>query len=119
MQMKAVVHLKTGKRYKSVHEAAEQTGINKSLICHHSSGRVNNPKWICADPNKIPAEYAKRVVLRKVRCKNTGQIFESLQDAAKHTNVSKSTIWLHCKEKSKVQKWEYVMFDHIKQEVVK
>lgn len=119
MQMKAVVHLETGIRYKSVNEASKKTGVSTSIIHHHSSGRVNSPQWICADPNKIPAEYTKRVVLRKVRCKNTGRIFDSLQDTAKHFNVSSSTIWLHCKEKTKEPKWEYVMFDHLKQQVIK
>lgn len=114
-----VLCIETGVVYPSVAEAQRVTGIaNISMACHGKLRHSKGFHWCFANeadtvritkiltrPRKLPS---KRVV-----CVETGEVFDSMTDAAKHFGVSAATVSVSCNHsrnrgtKRDVLHWEF------------
>lgn len=85
-----VIDTLTGKEYSSIIEASEDTGIAQWTIQHHISGDVKKPRFISFQK----ANTRKR---HKLKCYETGEIFNTTGDVARKYNISREHLYAQCK----------------------
>lgn len=126
---KPVICLETGKKFKSAREAAKYMNVHTSLMCAACKGKVfsihkfhflyketydnlSKTEIIKILNQKRKDEKAcKDKIRKKVRCVETGEIFNSVTEAAKSVGSATSNISKCCKTPKYICKgyhWEYV-----------
>lgn len=109
---RAVICVETGQIFESVSAAAKWAGVGKASIiraCNKKHRLVKGYHWQYADdPNyKVMVNRAKRAV----RCVETGEVFESITEAANWAGVNPMSIARACKNNeftSAGYHWQYV-----------
>ena len=93
---KRVVKLSTGEVFDSVNDASSHAGVGKSTMSRHLNGHASHangeiyhfegqtPKFVTA-----PSRFSLRKPVLNV---STGEVFDSLTEAAKHAGVHKTTM---------------------------
>lgn len=123
---KSVVCLNNMKVYESVDAACKKTGVSSGAItdsCKNhrelSSYKTTLTKWMYYDEYKqidtIPEYFTNDNSRKKVKCINTGEIFESLKDATDWCGVKGINVALNNKNRTcgkhpvtgEGLKWEY------------
>lgn len=103
-----VVCLETEKCYKSIFEAAKDTGIHHTSIlkcAHRKKKEVKGTHWILYEDFKNMSESEKQELMlrhnidkrKKCLCIETGEVFESILKAAKALNLAPRQITACCK----------------------
>jgi len=90
-----VIDTLTGKEYSSVVEAAEDTGVGESLIHSHINGIVKKPRFVSFQKANTHKKH-------KLKCHETGEIFNTSADAARKYNISRVHLRAQCKAKGSV-----------------
>jgi group I intron endonuclease len=114
---KKIICVNTKEIFNSMHKAAKKYnkyGCSQSKIsmcCNgkrEHNGRLENGefiKWLFLEDYNSQKEYnftkkpRRYNRAQKIKCINTGKIFNSITEAAKKLNIGRSTISYHCSEK--------------------
>lgn len=89
---KKVINIKTGKQWSSAKECALECGMNYKSLTNKLSGRDRNNtnfRWT-KEPNKSKpwiGNHHKKIINKK-----TGEIFNSISEAAKKNNIKRVTL---------------------------
>ena len=94
LKRKPIICIETGMQYESVSEAARQTGIHRENIKTAINGKrlsAGGYHWAQVDDTATIEELKKlngkcKAAKRKVLCIETGEIFDSITEAAKAVN---------------------------------
>lgn len=112
---KQVICINTQEVFKSISEASKFFGISLDSISKCCSGRHNETKEgyqfaFYEEGKEYVLQDFSKVRFNKVRCIDTGEIFDSIEDAAKYYNTSSGNIRSAIQGRSKTAKglrWEY------------
>lgn len=92
----------TGIIFSSLAEAARAMYLDKATLSRHLGGypgyrHVNHYTFVKVDENTPPFEPKPMVPYRKttIRCNQTGEVFETLRQAADKLNISLSSLSHH------------------------
>ena len=85
-----VIDTLTGKEYSSVIEASEDTGISIWNIYNHIYGIIKRPRFISFQKANTRKRY-------KLKCHETGEIFNTTGDVARKYNISREGLYMQCK----------------------
>lgn len=104
-----VICLETGERFESMKEAMERYGVssgslNSALTYGYSAGGYH---FYRADEPKPVDSFFKPKRRRKVRCTETGVVYESIKDAAERTKISPHGIGSAASGVAGGYHWEY------------
>lgn len=110
---KPVLCVETGIAYASTVEASEMTGINKATIRNCCNGRRSTGggyhwQFIQKEHKKLPKQNIAR---RRVRCIDTGIVFNTITEAYEITGIDKTSISHACNGRVSVAggySWEFV-----------
>lgn len=104
-----VICLETGERFESLTLASRMLGISKSNVFHamkHGSA-VHGIHFYYGDEPKPDDSFFKPKRRRKVRCTETGVVYESIKDAAERTKISPNGIGSAASGMAGGYHWEY------------
>lgn len=104
-----VICLETGERFESLTLASRMLGISKSNVFHamkHGSA-VHGIHFYYGDEPKPDDSFFKPIRRRKVRCTETGVVYESIKDAAERTKISANGIGSAASGMAGGYHWEY------------
>ena len=104
-----VICLETGERFESLTLASRMLGISKSNVFHamkHGSA-VHGIHFYYGDEPKPDDSFFKPKRRRKVRCTETGVVYESIKDAAERTKISPNGIGSAASGIAGGYHWEY------------
>jgi hypothetical protein len=119
---KPVIRLDTSQTYPSATAAAEAIGstqANVSMVCHGQREHANGVRFAYLsdyEAGRIPCFQQRRAGksnprAKAVRCIDTGQVFDTISEAARETGVHSGKIVAVCKATRKSAggyRWEYV-----------
>lgn len=115
----------TGEIFPTVKSAAEKLGISKHRMSTHLSGRQRHVSGytftimddMTPDPNyvPIPMQYFGRTRNPpvKIRCEQTGQIFESMRAAAKTLDLNWAGLYRHLRNPAKYPRVKGYVFSKL------
>jgi len=119
-RQKKVVCLDTAIVYNSRKEAAKLTGVDEgkiTLICNHKSYSSHNLHFEWATKPSYTLEECKQLIRTykqptiRVKCLETGIVYNSISEASKITKIPRSKITAVCSGKQKSAHnthWEYI-----------
>ena len=89
-----VICLETGERFESISLVSRMLGISKSNVFHamKNGSAVHGIHFYYGDELKPDDSFFKPKRRRKVRCTETGVVYESIKDAAERTKISPNGI---------------------------
>lgn len=89
-----VICLETGERFESISLVSRMLGISKSNVFHamKNGSAVHGIHFYYGDEPKPVDSFFKPKRRRKVRCTETGVVYESIKDAAERTKISPNGI---------------------------
>ena len=92
-----VICLETGERFESISLVSRMLGISKSNVFHamKNGSAVHGILFYYGDELKPDDSFFKPKRRRKVRCTETGVVYESIKDAAERKRRG-IRIWLSC-----------------------
>ena len=89
--------IETGEVFPSITAAAQAHGVQPSNLSWHLKGyhtTIGGRTYKYVDPKAQPVPHNQRT-RKQVRCKDDGQVFPSLTQAAKHYGVAPNGLSLH------------------------
>lgn len=104
-----VICLETGERFESISLVSRMLGISKSNVFHamKNGSAVHGIHFYYGDELKPDDSFFKPKRRRKVRCTETGVVYESIKDAAERTKISPNGIGSAASGMSGGYHWEY------------
>jgi len=128
---RSVECLTLGRKYRSIKEASEETGVSSTLIAQVCQGRGRSAgkcketgellRWVYSDASEEKKEDVKKKRVGKekeVLCITTGVLYKSVAGASRETGANRSVITQVCKgkkrsagvcnESGKRLEWRYV-----------
>lgn len=119
---KSVVNITTGEEFSSIKEAALSVGLKSpSKIIEVCKGKANSAG---RDRNNNPCIWRYKgeedknfglntfYIQRKIKCIETGEIYESIREASRETGIGQVTIRNDCKHKTSRQKIKRLHFEY-------
>ena len=112
--MRRVRCVDTGEVFKSITEAARHYDLDGSDIsrcCRYKTGTCGGKRWEYIDKPITPKRQSFRTYKKRVRCVDTGEVFESITEAANRYNISVGNICKCCTgylDTTAGMQWEYV-----------
>ena len=105
-----VICLETGERFESLTLASRMLGISKSNVFHamKNGSAVHGFHFYYGDEPKPVDSFFKPRRRRKIRCTETGVVYESIKDAAERTKISPNCIGSAVSGMAGGYRWEYV-----------
>lgn len=106
---KTIVCLETGERFESLTLASRMLGIRKSNVFRavKNGGTAHGFHFYYGDEPKPVDSFFKPRRRRKIRCTETGVVYESIRDAAKRTKISPNCIGSAVSGMAGGYHWEY------------
>lgn len=104
-----VICLETGERFESISLVSRMLGISKSNVFHamKNGSAVHGIHFYYGDELKPDDSFFKPKRRRKVRCTETGVVYESIKDAAERTKISPNGIGSAASGMAGGYHWEY------------
>lgn len=104
-----VICLETGERFESLTLASRMLGISKSNVFHamKNGSAVHGFHFYYGDEPKPVDSFFKPRRRRKIRCTETGVVYESIKDAAERTKISPNGIGSAASGMASGYHWEY------------
>lgn len=104
-----VICLETGERFESISLVSRMLGISKSNVFHamKNGSAVHGIHFYYGDEPKPVDSFFKPKRRRKVRCTETGVVYESIKDAAERTKISPNGIGSAASGMAGGYHWEY------------
>lgn len=101
--------LETGERFESISLVSRMLGISKSNVFHamKNGGAVHGFHFYYGDEPKPVDSFFKPRRRRKIRCTETGVVYESIRDAAERTKISPNCIGSAVSGMAGGYHWEY------------
>lgn len=113
-QIMSVRCVETNIIYDSQLGASKETGVNLSSIvrcCHGEQKTAGGYHWEFVEESRRSMDYGVYKTRKKVRCIETGIVYDSITSAANNIGVSTTSIRNACKCESKIiggYHWEFV-----------
>lgn len=109
-RMKEIVCFETGEHFKSQKEAGEVLNISKGNLNAALRRRTaaKGLHFYYADYPQPDADYFLRCRKKRVRCIETGTVYESTNQAQKETGIDHGLISTAASHKAGGYHWEYV-----------
>lgn len=106
---RSVICLETGERFESLTLASRMLGISKSNVFHamKNGSAVHGFHFYYGDEPKPIDSFFKPRRRRKIRCTETGVVYESIKDAAERTKISPNCIGSAVSGMAGGYHWEY------------
>lgn len=106
---KTIVCLETGKQFNSVENAANAIGVSSGFISRQiKAGKPIKGFYYYYAGEMLPDDsFFKPKRRRKVRCTETGVVYESIKDAAERTKISPNGIGSAASGMAGGYHWEY------------
>ena len=100
---------RTGERFESISLVSRMLGISKSNVFHamKNGSAVHGIHFYYGDEPKPDDSFFKSKRRRKVRCTETGVVYESIKDAAERTKISPNCIGSAVSGMAGGYHWEY------------
>lgn len=109
---KPIVNLTTGKIYPNAKIASDETGVLATHIGECCKGKASragqddngNPYiWRFVGKEKLESSKTDIFIQKKIKCIETGEIYESIRDACRETGVARTTIKVDCEKSASRQ----------------
>lgn len=109
---KPVINLTTGVAYPNAKVASDQTGISQSHIgecCKGQIARAGHSEdgtpyiWRFVGEENIVSKKTEIFIQKKIKCIETGIIYDSIRDAYRETGVGRRTIKTDCESSASRQ----------------
>lgn len=104
-----VICLETGERFESITLASRMFGVSKSNVSHamKRGSAVHGFHFYYGDEPKPVDSFFRPRRRRKIRCTETGVVYESIKDAAERTKTSPNCIGSAVSGMAGGYHWEY------------
>ena len=104
-----VICLETGERFESISLVSRMLGIRKSNVFHaiKNGSTAHGFHFYYGDEPKPVDSFFKPRRRRKIRCTETGVVYESIKDAAERTKISPNGIGSAASGMAGGYHWEY------------